>query len=88
MHGCIAIDMHLCIIGGMNPSEAIAHLKRAGLTEVAIAAKVGSRQSTINRIGNGVLKEPSYRIGKALVDLAKRTRIPSPTQQGEAKDAA
>lgn len=58
------------------------------MTEVAIAAKVGSRQSTVNRIGNGVLKEPSYRIGKALVDLAKRTRIPAPAPQQERADAA
>lgn len=63
----------------MTPLEAIARLKQAGLTEVAIAAQVKSSQSTINRIGNGVLKDPSYRTGRALVDLAESV---SPAGEG------
>lgn len=58
----------------MNPSDAIAHLKLAGLTEKAIGAQVGANQSTINRIANGA--EPSYALGSALVELARATAIP------------
>lgn len=75
MRQCIAIIMQACIIGRMKPSDAIAHLKRAGLTEKAIGAEVGANQSTINRIANGT--EPSYALGAALVDLANATVIPA-----------
>lgn len=53
----------------MNPSEAIDRLKRAGMTEKVIAAAVGIRQSTVNRIRHGAMT-PSYPVGKALVDMA------------------
>jgi predicted transcriptional regulator len=58
----------------MTPSEAIATLKRLGRTESAIGAAVGARQSTINRILHGVM-QPSYDVGKALVDLAEAARL-------------
>lgn len=79
MLGCIAIPMHACIIGGMNPSQAIAHLKRAGMTEKAIGAKVGANQSTINRIANG--STPIWELGQALIRLAESTAIPEPEGQ-------
>lgn len=51
----------------MKPSEAIAALIERGLTEAAIAAQVGTTQSTINRIRRG--QQPSYDLGKALIEL-------------------
>lgn len=59
----------------MSPSEAIGHLKRAGLTEQSIAGKVGASQSTINRVLHGM--QPTYGLGKALVDLAQQTALPA-----------
>jgi len=67
--------MRKCIIACMNPSEAIAHLKQAGLTEKAIGLAVGVNQSTINRIASGT--QPNYELGKALVDLAELTPLQS-----------
>ncbi|MBB1060394.1 helix-turn-helix domain-containing protein [Marilutibacter spongiae] len=51
------------------------------MTEVAIAAAVGARQSTINRIANGHMK-PNWELGQALVALAKATEIP-PANDGQ-----
>ena len=56
----------------MNPSDAIERLRAAGLTEQAIGSAVGAQQSTINRIRNGHM-QPTYKVGKALVDLAIAT---------------
>lgn len=74
----------------MNPSLAIEQLRAAGLTEQAIGAAVGARQSTINRIRRGQM-QPTYEVGKALVDLAvaeerkaARRRKPTPTVAAEA----
>jgi len=53
----------------MNPSTAIDVLRAAGLTEQAIGAAVGARQSTINRIRRNQM-QPTYEVGKALVDMA------------------
>lgn len=56
----------------MSPSTAIDRLRAAGLTEQAIGAAVGARQSTINRIRRQQM-QPTYEVGKALVDLAEAT---------------
>lgn len=64
----------------MTPSEAIAHLKKAGMTEKAIAESVNSTQPTINKICSGSLKETSYSLGKALVDLAQGLTATDPGQ--------
>lgn len=72
--------MRKCIIACMNPSEAIAHLKQAGLTEKAIGLAVGVNQSTINRIASGT--QPNYELGKALVRLAEATDSQPPAEQG------
>lgn len=56
----------------MNPSLAIERLRAAGLTEQSIGSAVGARQSTINRIRRGLM-QPTYEVGKALVDLAVTT---------------
>lgn len=53
----------------MNPSTAIESLRVSGMTEQAIGAKVGVGQSTINKIRRGLM-QPTYPVGKALVDLA------------------
>lgn len=55
----------------MNPSEAIAALRKAGWSEVAIAKEVGTVQSTINRISREVT-QPTYVLGNALVQLAEQ----------------
>lgn len=53
----------------MTPSEAIAALLGAGMTEAAIGQAVGVGQSTINKIKRGDMI-PNWETGKALVDLA------------------
>lgn len=69
----------------MQPSEAIRSLLAQGMTEAVIAARVGATQPTINRIRRG--QQPSYPLGKALVELAE-TLPPEPEGQGEATEAA
>lgn len=54
-----------------TPAEAVETLRAAGLTEATIAARVGTRQSTINKIRRGLMN-PTYAVGKALVDLAEQ----------------
>lgn len=54
----------------MKPSTAIELLIASGLTETAIGAAVGARQSTVNRIRHQKM-QPTYAVGKALVDLAE-----------------
>lgn len=66
----------------MNPSQAIARLKESGLTEVAIAAKVEARQSTINRIARGQM-QPNWELGRRLVDLAKKSKRRPPPAEGQ-----
>lgn len=61
----------------MTPSEAIDSLRTADWSEVAIAAElrangVQTTQSTVNRIRHGM--QPSYEVGKALIDLAERVQ--------------
>ena len=53
----------------------IEKLKEAGLSEYAIAARIGCSQPTINRILNEKQK-PSYEIGDALVRLLAEIRVP------------
>ena len=57
----------------MDPSNAIEALREAGLTEKAIGSLVGVGQSTINRIRRGLMV-PNYPLGRALVDLAERSK--------------
>jgi len=55
----------------MTPSEAIAKLKKSGMTEAAIASKVGAGQPTVNKILRSVM-QPNWALGQKLVALAKR----------------
>lgn len=55
----------------MTPAQAVEALISKGLTESGIACLAGVRQSTVNRIKRGRM-QPSYDIGKALVDLAAK----------------
>ena len=71
----------------MNPSDAIAALRTAGLSEVAIARQVSSTQPTINRIARGV-SHPSYALGKALVDLAEQVSRSGDEEHSEARPTA
>lgn len=61
----------------MTPSEAITSLQAYGMTEAAIGAAVGARQSTINKIKRGDMT-PNWETGKALVDLALALPANSP----------
>ena len=70
------------ILHRMKPTEAVSHLKRAGMTEKAIGSAVGANQSTVNRIGNGML--PNWELGQALVRLAELT----PIDTGDQAEAA
>lgn len=73
----------------MTPSEAITVLQAHGMTEAAIGAAVGARQSTINKIKRGEMI-PNWETGKALVDLAEKVRAEAddPPQAEEVRDAA
>lgn len=66
--------MQQCIIVRMNPSDAIAILVAGGMTEQAIAAELNVNQATINRIRREAVT-PSYKTGKALVDLAQAAKL-------------
>ena len=83
----IDIDMPIGIIGGMNPATAIERLRTAGLTEQAIGAAVGARQSTINRIRRGQM-QPTWEVGRALVAMAEAQQLLDSSQQGGKADAA
>ena len=61
----------------MDPSTAIAALIDTGLTEAVIARRVGSTQSTINRVRNRK-QQPNYALGRALVELASHSDIFDP----------
>lgn len=61
----------------MNPTQAIATLTAAGLTEKDIGAQVGANQKTINRYRRGQ-REPAWEMGVALISLAEQvTNDPS-----------
>lgn len=64
----------------MDPSKAIDLLRKAGLTDQAIADFVGAHQSTINRIRNGDTKQPNYEVGRALVQLAESMALEEPSR--------
>lgn len=55
----------------MNILEALAKLAVSGLSQKAIAAAVGSSQSTINRAMHG--KDIRFSTGKSIIELAERT---------------
>ena len=68
----------------MTPSEAIQLLLARGMTESAIGAAVGARQSTINRIKTGGML-PNWETGQKLVLLAAE---PMPAANDDAVEAA
>lgn len=56
------------------------------MTESAIGAAVGARQSTINRIRHGAM-QPTWQVGHALVQMAVAQKLldgPAPAPKGEA----
>lgn len=57
----------------MSPSAAIEALREVGHTDKSIADLVGVDQSTICRIRNRQAT-PNYPLGRALVDLAERSK--------------
>lgn len=65
----------------MEPAEAIQKLLTEGRSEHSIASAVGVNQSTINRIRNGKM-QPTYALGKGLVDLANAKSQPPAAQAG------
>lgn len=60
----------------MDAKEVIDQLKALGLTEYAIAKRLGTvSQSTINRIATGESSDTSYRVWRALSDLLAQMTI-------------
>ena len=56
----------------MNWQTLITELQEAGLTQVQIAEKCNSKQSTISDLLRGDGRAPRYALGASLVALHKR----------------
>lgn len=69
----------------MKPSDAIALLIQHAWTETRIADAIGTSQPTINRIKKGA--KPSFDVGHALIELAKRSK-PTPKRKPSGKREA
>lgn len=67
------LDMLAC----MEPKDAVEALIAAGFTEHRLAAEVGCKQPTINRIRRGAVRDCMYSLGKKLVSLAEAHSAPS-----------
>jgi transcriptional regulator with XRE-family HTH domain len=57
----------------MNWQKLLTELQEHGLTQVQIAEKCNSKQSTISDLARGDGRAPRYALGIALVALHKRT---------------
>lgn len=53
----------------MNWKKIIEEIKEKGYNEKEIAEIVDSTQPTINRLKNGLIKEPLYTLGIRLINL-------------------
>lgn len=53
----------------MDWKSIIADLSAAGVNQTELARECDCGQSTISEISRGVIKEPSFRIGKRLIEL-------------------
>lgn len=69
---------------GMDWKIIIAGISDAGLTQKQIAERVQCGQSTISELARGEIGNPSYSIGKGLLELHASIR---PTELAD-KDAA
>lgn len=67
----------------MNIQIIINRLLECGLRQVDIARYVGCSQPTISDISNGNIKNPSFSIGMALLDLARKNHIEVPDQEAQ-----
>jgi hypothetical protein len=69
----------------MRVSEAVKDLVSRGYSETRIAAEVGAlagvtvSQSSINRIKSGVIADPAYSVGAAIIEFHRRARKPRKT---------
>lgn len=59
----------------MNPQQAVLLMTEQGITQSQIVASLLERgvettQETISRIGSGVIKNPRFVVGQAIVELA------------------
>lgn len=61
--------MPLGIMAPMTPSDAIATLTTAGMTQEEIGLRVGLDQSTVSRIAQGK-SDPRWALGQHLIALA------------------
>lgn len=61
--------MPLGIMAPMTPSDAIATLTTAGMTQEEIGLRVGLDQSTVSRIAKGKC-DPRWMLGQRLIALA------------------
>lgn len=62
-------------IFGMNIQIITNRLLERGLKQVDIARYVGCSQPTISDISRGKIRNPSFGIGMALLDLARKNHI-------------
>jgi hypothetical protein len=64
----------------MKPRDAVNKLRKLKWTEAQIGEAVGTTQATINRIRHNKKDTCTWQIGAALVALASRPDIPSPSK--------
>ena len=64
----------------MDWPNLIDELKATGLTQAEIAGACDCSTGNLSELRNGIVKNPTYPLGKALVDLHKWRAIkPAPT---------
>jgi transcriptional regulator with XRE-family HTH domain len=56
-------------------SEVIKSLRSRGLSQRAIAVRVGVDQSTISRLEDGRITDPRHSLACALLDLQRRHEV-------------
>lgn len=69
----------------MNIQKIISELLNSGMTQTAIAKRIGCSQSNVSLIHTGKTKRIKFDIGCALIDLAKDRGIEIDEARGDAK---
>lgn len=67
----------------MTPKEAVLKLKLFGLSDHAIAVAVGVTQPTIYRLRKDAAANPSWTVGNAVIEMARRTVAEAGEPAGE-----
>lgn len=61
----------------MDWQKLISELIDSGMTQSEIAEAAGTKQASISDIYRGVTQDPRSSTGIALIDLAKKRKVPS-----------